>query len=538
MGLVRRIWTLALGGNLFLSGCVGPTWAVPPRLSPEEIRAGMNKRAEAAAVPYLVQLVDDRRLQTINPDDFRDTALKDVLALTTPEGYRIKYRFLEIGVPVAQGLSLSQDRQLYGRLLETARFESGRRARSESLLVLATLKNPEHLKFFKEALLDRDVAVQFAAVEALGAWGLPEAYPLLLEASERSWSPLIRVFSAQMALRMGSPLGRDQLKKFLVDKDWLMRAMAARYLGDLGESGDLDLILSRIGRERDYPFVLAELCLSGLKLWTRQGPILPKPEPPPPQSSPRSPANVSGLFELEPLVVTAPRRRVSGSQLVPVQIDTELVGLLEKIATEPLPEELLIDPVLVEVKKLVTPQGFGLYVRYSDITYLLTEGLAGTSNLTLVNRLETIARSSPNTSARGSAFVALGHDVTRVELHVFEQSLQDRSLQVRFGVVEGLTAQTNPMVRGILAGVAQSDPSLVVRLFAAQALGRKNDAQGVDILRRYLNDSDWVIRSLATFFLGQLGDDADFERILINLEREQENHVTAENCLAVLRMSQ
>jgi len=497
----------------------------------------MNLRAESAAVPRLVQLVDDRRLQTINPDDYNDTALKDILKLTTPEGYRIKYRFLEIGVPVAQGLSLSQDQQLFGRLLETARFESGRRARSESLLVLAARKNPDHLKIFKEALLDRDVAVQFAAVEALGAWGLPEALPLLLDASERNWSPLIRVFAAQMSLRLGAPQGRAQLKKFLLDKDWLMRAMAARYLGDLGEPNDLDLLLDRMGRERDHPYVLAEICLSGLKLWTRRGPILPKQESPPPINSPRAPAKVSSLFELEPLVVTAPRLRVSGSQLVPAQIDNELVNLLEKIATEPLPEEVLLDPVLVEIKKLVTPQGFGLYVRYTDISFLLTEGLAGTSNLTLVNRLETIARSSPNTPVRGSAFVALGHDVSRIDLSLFERSLQDRSLQVRFGVVEGLAAQTNPMARGMLAGAAQTDTSLVVRLFAAQALGRRGDAQGVDLLRRYLTDPDWVIRSLATYFLGQLGDDADFERFLINLTQEQENHVVAENCLAVLRMS-
>jgi HEAT repeat protein len=60
----------------------------------------------------------------------------------------------------------------------------------------------------------------------------------------------------------------------------------------------------------------------------------------------------------------------------------------------------------------------------------------------------------------------------------------------------------------------------------------------VDILRRYLNDEDWAVRAMATFFLGQLGDDADFERMLINLDRETEDHVIAENSLAVLRMSQ
>ncbi len=524
--------------SVLLSACGGAAESRPPRLSPEENRVGMNQRAEAATVPKLVQLVDDRRLLTLTPDDFRETALKDIVALTTPEGYRIKYRFLEIGVPVAQALSLSNDRQLQGRLVEVARFQSGRRARAESLLVLAAQKRPEHLKFFREALLDRDVAIQFAAVEALEAWNLPEALPLLLDASQHSWSPLIRVFSARACVRLGAPEGKARLIGFLSDTDWLMRSMAARYLGDLGTAEDADLILWRIGRERDNNFALAELCIAGLKLWGRRNSVPANPVPPAPvRTTARPPAKVGSLFELEPLVVTAPRARVSGSQLVPPQIDAELVGLLEKIATERPPEVVVLDPSLNEVIKLVTPQGFGLYVRYTDISFLLTEGLAGTSNLTLVNRLENIARSSPNTPVRGSAFVALGHDNTRVDLSIFETSLRDPSIQVRFGVVEGLSAQRNPMVRGILAGVAQADRSLVVRLFAAQELGRRGDAQGVDILRRYLNDPDWVIRALATYGLGQLGDDADFERMMINLDRETEDHVVAENCLAVLRMS-
>jgi HEAT repeat protein len=124
-----------------------------------------------------------------------------------------------------------------------------------------------------------------------------------------------------------------------------------------------------------------------------------------------------------------------------------------------------------------------------------------------------------------------------VDLSLFEYALRDASIQVRFGAVEGLIAQTNPMVRGILAGAAQTDVSPVVRLFAAQALGRRGDAQGVDLVRRYLNDPDWAIRAMATYYLGQLGDDADFERILINLDRETNDYVISEDCLAVLRMS-
>ncbi|HNA60431.1 MAG TPA: HEAT repeat domain-containing protein, partial [Elusimicrobiota bacterium] len=252
--------------------------------------------------------------------------------------------------------------------------------------------------------------------------------------------------------------------------------------------------------------------------------------------APRPPA-VDDLFELEPLVVTAPRLKISGEQFIDARIDNELVNLLEKIATEPPPEEVIVDPALAEVNQLVTPAGFGLKIRYSDIAFLITEGLAGTTNLTLINRLETIARQSPNTRARASALVALGHDATRNDLQIFQDALKDSSRIVRFGAVEALAFQTNPMARPILAGAAQTDESAPVRLFAAQALSRAGDAQGTEILRRALSDPDWVVRALSTYLVGLLGDDTDFERIMINMNRESNDRVTAENCLAILRLA-
>jgi HEAT repeat protein len=527
---------LAVAVQYVLSACMGPVQAEPGSPTAEATRAQMNLRAEAAAVPQLVRLVDDRHLQPLEMDNSAQETLRDILALITPEGNQIRYRFWEIGVPVAQALSLSRDRQLQNRLLENARFNSGRRARSESLLVLSAQKNPTHFKYFKEALLDKDVGIQFAAVESLEFWNLPEAVPLLLNVSERDWSPLIRAFSAQAVLRMGDPRGRDQLLKYIKSNDWLMRAMSARYLGELGKPEDADLLISRIAGEQDNPYVVAELCIAGLKLLARRAPVVARPPPTPRPNASKPRAQVARPFMMEPLVLAAPRIKISGIQLVPPQIDTELINLLEHLADDPLPVQV-IDDNLNQLNRLITPQGFGLKLRYYDLHALLAEGLAGTTNQTLIQRMETIARTGRNKSARATTLAVLGQDSTRVDLSLFEYALRDDSIQVRFGAVEGLIAQTNPMVRGILAGAAQTDVSPVVRLFAAQALGRRGDAQGVDLVRRYLNDPDWAIRAMATYYLGQLGDDADFERILINLDRETNDYVISEDCLAVLRMS-
>jgi len=432
---------------------------------------------------------------------------------------------------------LSASNQLQQRLLEIVRFDSGEKARAESLLVLAMKKDPAHIKIFKEALLDRRVSIQFAGLEALEAWALPEAVPYLLDAARRGWSPLIRVYAAQAAWRLGDPEGKRLLMEFLSSPDWLMRAMSARYMGDLGTGADADMILDRIGREQDNDFALAENCIAGLKLLGRRTAVAPPPPPQPRPAPRRTPVPVSGLFELEPLVVTAPRVRLSGGQLVDPRIDSRLVYLLDRLASESLPDMSLADQSTTEVDQLVTPRGYGLKLRYSNIYYLLTEGLAGTSNLTLVSRIETIARTSPNRLARALALVALGYDQTRTGLGIFSDALREPETFLRFGAVEGLAQQNNPLVRGVLADVSQSDPSPIVRLFAAQALGQRGDVQAVDTLRRNLGDPDPVTRSLAVYFLGTLGDEGDFERLLMELDRETDDQVTAETCLAVLRLS-
>lgn len=527
---------------LLMTACAG---LEPLPTNAAEDRARMRARAEAAAAPKLVALLDNRRENTFTMEDFYKpnssnqeySALSELSNMRTPEGYRLKVRLWNLGVPVAQALALAQDPQIQGRLLEAARFQSGKQARAEGLLVLATKKNPEHLKYFREALLDRDVAIQFAAVDALRAWALPDATPLLLDAARRNWSPLIRLWSARAVWALGDPAGKEMIRAALSDPNWVTRCLAALTLGDMGGPEDLDAVLARLDREGDNAFVTAELCVSGLKLFAKKAPAPPEPASARPLR--REEPRVLDLFEMEPLVVTAPRLRVSGRHQVDPRIDVRLIGLLEKIATDRPDVLIYSDPALQEIIKLTTPSGFALNIRYTDIRYLLTVGLAGTRNYTLISRLESIFRNTPDSGIQAFALVALGHDPSRMDMSVFRDGLNAaKNIQTRFGAVEGLAAQNNPMVKGILADAAQTDPSMVVRLFAAQALGRWGDPQGVDLLRRFLNHEDFVVRFLATYYLGQLGDDGDFERILINLERETEDAVTAENCLAVLRMAQ
>jgi HEAT repeat protein len=236
------------------------------------------------------------------------------------------------------------------------------------------------------------------------------------------------------------------------------------------------------------------------------------------------------------LILTAPRVNLP-RHLVDVRIDNDLVRLLEDLANEPPPEEQVLSPEQVELSRLTTPTGFALKIRYSDLSVLLTEGLAGTQNYTLISRLETIARANPSARVRGSALVALGHQPGRKELAIFQEALRDPNVIARFAAVEALSALDDDGARSVIAGVAQSDPSAAVQAFAAQRLCAFGDPYGRQLLFRFLDSRDWTLRGMAVYGLGEWGESEDYYALFNRLDRESHDFVRAELGLALLKMS-
>ena len=77
---------LAVAVHYVLSACLGPVQAEPGSPATEAARAQMNLRAEAAAVPQLVRLVDETRLGTLNLDESGKESLTLINKLSTPAG--------------------------------------------------------------------------------------------------------------------------------------------------------------------------------------------------------------------------------------------------------------------------------------------------------------------------------------------------------------------------------------------------------------------------------------------------------------------
>lgn len=263
-----------------LSGCAGisvreiPGLPPPPGAArPAPGAAPEAVKADAQITNALVDLVESKDRFRVDLSKAEGTPLGDLLTVGSPIGYSLRNRYLNIGVPLAEALSRDEDPVFREKLVTFARWDSNGETRAAALIAVARGRRLEDLRVFREALVHLDPAVRFGALGALQVWGHPEkSVPLLLAAAEKDSEPILRVYAAAAAARLGSAGGRARLREFLDNASWLVRAMAGRYLGDHGEASDYDTLVSRIGRESGNDFVVAEYCIAALKLFPKKTP--------------------------------------------------------------------------------------------------------------------------------------------------------------------------------------------------------------------------------------------------------------------------
>lgn len=275
---MRKLWFWpALAMVLGLSGCIGSMPKMPP------IKLGNPPLASPDAPPpiktdaqitnALVDLAERKSqfqvqfLETPNPG----TPMGDLLSLGSPVGYQLRTRYLSLGVPLAEALSHNSDPAFRERLINMARWDTDGETRAAALVALAGTHDVVHHEVFREALMHLDLAVRFGALEALVVWDHPDqSLPLFSQVADRDNEPILRVFAAGAMARLGDPAGPMRLRACLDHNSWLVRAMAARYLGEYGAVEDYDLLVSRINRESSNDFVVAEYCIAALKLFKKK----------------------------------------------------------------------------------------------------------------------------------------------------------------------------------------------------------------------------------------------------------------------------
>lgn len=278
MGLKSPAFLLALAVSMGgcgrisvkeIPGLPPPAGAAPPAPgTPEAV-----VKADAQITTTLVDLIESKDRFRVDLSKVEGTPLGDLLTVGSPIGYSLRNRYLNIGVPLAEALSRDEDPVFREKLVTFARWDANGETRAAALVAVARARRPEDLAVFREALVHLDPAVRFGALGALQVWGNTEkAVPLLLAAAEKDSEPILRVYAAAAASRLGSAQGRIALRAFLDNASWLVRAMAGRYLGDHGEASDYDVLVSRIGRETGNDFVVAEYCIAALKLFPKKTP--------------------------------------------------------------------------------------------------------------------------------------------------------------------------------------------------------------------------------------------------------------------------
>lgn len=515
---------------VFLLGCAGST-TLAPAIEP----IGLT-----GVTQTLIELLDKQDKAIITAEDYQSTSLHELIQMGTPAGYRLKLRYLSFGVSLVEALKAARDQDLRKRLIEMVQWSRNPTVRAEAIVTLASLYDPAHRKFLKEALLDSKVGIRFAAVEALQLWGQPEAVTLLKMAMGRDWSPLMQVFAAQALLALGDQSGLDVLWKGLDHQSWVVRAMSARYLGDYAAADDYTKLSAYLNRENKNDFVIAELSLAALKLISKKG-----------EKVSYSPASKEwkeheevkyhygkdNVIDLEPLIIVPPQLRIPPSHRVAAKINTELLRLIRDRLDTPLDKLEAQDPILEELNSMVTPTGFALKTRYAELSYLVVEALGGTSDLLLRAELQRLARDAANPLVKANALIALAYSRNDVDLYLIQEAINHKSPIVRMGAMEAIEVGRFKAALPSVLTIAGADPSHALQIYAMHVLAKFGHPSGYQLLLGRLSDTDWPARAMAFWYMGRYGTPQDYTQVQARLVSEDNPFVKSEIALACLRLT-
>ncbi len=218
----------------------------------------------------LLKILQNKSEIRISAEDAaRSVAYQDLNKLVTPNGKLLVTRYTVLGYLLTEGLAGSKEFEIQDALVTIARESKNPDVRSFALIALAFSREQNHMYLFQNALRSDNPADRFAAVEALAIWGYPEAVSVLSGVAKLDRSPVIKAYASQAVLRLGNPIGHDFLIPLLDDRDWVARAMAMRYLGELGTGEDYNKMLGYLASDQK-PIVQAEMCSALLRLYAKR----------------------------------------------------------------------------------------------------------------------------------------------------------------------------------------------------------------------------------------------------------------------------
>jgi HEAT repeat protein len=350
------------------------------------------------------------------------------------------------------------------------------------------------------------------------------------------------VYAAAGLARLGDPAGLARLRQFLDDPSWLVKAMAAKYIGENGTAEDYTLLLNRLNGEMGNDFVVAEFCVSALKLYPKKKAADEKAVPAKPTRVESK--NVDGnlvmddamAFQLDPLVVTAPRVQAQ-VDLIDPRINQQLQRLLTQQMDARPNSAAQLDSSIGNLNRLTTLTGYNLKTRYTELGFLLTEGLAGTTDYSIQTQLENVVRQGTNVQTRAASLLALAYAKDMRYLTLIQGALVDPNPTLRFAAIESLLVMGDQSAELQLAGASRTDLSVPIQLYAAAGMWRMGDIFGRELLLRMYQNPDWLTRAMADHYLGEMGGGDEYRRLQRELDGEPDPAVKAEILDALVKLT-
>lgn len=255
-----------------------------------------------------------------------------------------------------------------------------------------------------------------------------------------------------------------------------------------------------------------------------------------------TPAEKAGLNLPPELLTPPPGVAVDSATAVVSKIDAvvlnSLFELLEKSDRIRPDISKLAGTPFEELLSVGSPAGFQLRNRYLNPGVPLAEALAQDSDPALRERLNSLARWERSAEVRATALVALARLKDEKDERTLHEALAHRDPAVRFGAMEALLGWGYPEKAVVLLKLAsENDVQPLLRVYAAGGMARLADERGLGKLRVFLDSPDWTTRAMAARYLGDYGEEKDYELLLARMDKEGANEFAAAECaIAALKL--
>ena len=216
---------------------------------------------------YLLDMLQNSVNERFSIQDANSLSSLDLDKLSSVHGIHLRSRYSILGILISEGLQSIPSSFLRFELNNLVQDSyRGTIVQNFASISLAYSRDPSYFSLFQRLFEKEPFSNKFAAIESLRILNAEIGYQFVLDIASSSNDPILRVYAAYSAWYGGKRFGRDVLYLFLDHQDWIIRAMAIRYIGELGSIEDYQFLIGYLNNF-DHPIVQAELCVTLLKLF-------------------------------------------------------------------------------------------------------------------------------------------------------------------------------------------------------------------------------------------------------------------------------